>query len=188
MNRKLIIRLGGVAVAAFVLAYAASPLLAARSLVQAARSGDERALERQVDFPAFRASLKDELSARMVSEMRKDSRLGDSGLSGLGMLLAPALVGGAVDAFVTPQAISAMVREGEAPKPDLAKVEPETGPKPEDQSESKKVRQSWSYRDLDTFAVTLTRDDQPDEQVSLLMKRRNLFGWKLAGIDLSRPE
>ena len=43
-------------------------------------------------------------------------------------------------------------------------------------------------RDLDTFAVTLKRDDQPDEQVSLLMKRRNLFGWKLAGIDLSQPE
>ncbi|WP_436355948.1 DUF2939 domain-containing protein [Brevundimonas sp. CEF1] len=182
MNQKLIIRLGGAAVAVFVLAYAASPLLAARSLVQAAKSGDEKALERQVDFPAFRASLKDELSARMVAEMRKDDRLG--GLSGLGMLLAPTLVGGAVDAFVTPQAISAMVREGEAPKPDLAKVEPEVGPKPE----SKKVRQSWGYRDLDTFAVTLTRDDQPDEQVSLLMKRRNLFGWKLAGIDLSRPE
>lgn len=184
MNQKLIIRLGGAAVAAFVLAYAASPLLAARSLVQAARTGNEQALERQVDFPAFRASLKDELSERMVAEMRKDSRLGDSGLSGLGMLLAPALVGGAVDAFVTPQAISAMVQEGKAPKPDLAKVEPETGAR----SESKKVRQSWGYRDLDTFAVTLTRDDQPDEQVSLLMKRRNLFGWKLAGIDLSKPE
>ncbi|MNU73073.1 hypothetical protein D3C71_625500 [compost metagenome] len=182
MNQKLIIRLGGAAVAVFVLAYAASPLLAARSLVQAAKSGDEKALERQVDFPAFRASLKDELSARMVAEMRKDDRLG--GLSGLGMLLAPTLVSGAVDAFVTPQAISAMVQEGKAPKPDLAKVEPEAGPKPE----SQKVRQSWGYRDLDTFAVTLTRDDQPDEQVSLLMKRRNLFGWKLAGIDLSKPE
>lgn len=182
MNQKLILRLGGAAVAAFVLAYAASPLLAARALVQAARSGDAAALERQVDFPAFRASLKDELSARMVAEMRKDSRLG--GLSGLGMMLAPTLVSGAVDAFVTPQAISAMVQEGQAPKPDLAKVEPEVGPKPE----SKKVRQSWSYRDLDTFAVTLTRDDQPDEQVSLLMKRRNLFSWKLAGIDLSKPE
>ena len=185
MNQKLIIRLGGgAAVAVFVLTYAASPLLAARSLVQAARTGDEKALERQVDFPAFRASLKDELSERMVAEMREDSRLGDSGLSGLGMLLAPALVGGAVDAFVTPQAISAMVQEGEAPKPDLAKVEPETGTR----SESKKVRQSWGYRDLDTFAVTLTRDDQPDERVSLLMKRRNLFGWKLAGIDLGPPE
>ncbi len=182
MNQKLIIRLGGVAVAVFVLAYAASPLLAARSLVQAAKTGDEQALERQVDFPAFRASLKDELSARMVAEMRKDDRLG--GLSGLGMLLAPTLVSGAVDAFVTPQAIAVMVQEGQAPKPDLAKVEPDVGPKPE----SKKVRQSWGYRDLDTFAVTLTRDDQPDEQVSLLMKRGNLFGWKLAGIDLSQPE
>ncbi|MGH6978689.1 hypothetical protein D3C80_761380 [compost metagenome] len=181
MNQKLIIRLGGAAVAAFVLAYAASPLLAARSLVQAAKTGNEHALERQVDFPAFRASLKDELSARMVSEMRKDERLG--GLSGLGMLLAPTLVSGAVDAFVTPQAISAMVQEGKAPKPDLAKVEPDVEPK----SESQKVRQSWGYRDLDTFAVTLKRDDQPDEQVSLLMKRRNLFGWKLAGIDLSKP-
>ena len=182
MNQKLMIRLGGAAVAVFVLTYAASPLLAARSLVQAAKTGAEQALERQVDFPAFRASLKDELSARMVAEMRKDDRLG--GLSGLGMLLAPTLVSGAVDAFVTPQAIAVMVQEGKAPKPDLAKVEPETGTR----SESKKVRQSWGYRDLDTFAVTLTRDDQPDEQVSLLMKRRNLFGWKLAGIDLSKPE
>ena len=182
MNQKLIIRLGGAAVAAFVLAYAASPLLAARSLIQAAKAGDEKGLERQVDFPAFRASLKDELSERMVAEMRKDDRLG--GLSGLGMLLAPTLVSGAVDAFVTPQAISVMVQEGKAPQPDLARVEPEVGPKPE----SKKVRQSWGYRDLDTFAVTLTRDDQPDELVSLLMKRRKLFGWKLAGIDLCKPE
>jgi len=184
MNQKLIIRLGGAAVAVFVLAYAASPLLAARSLVQAAKTGNEQALEHQVDFPAFRASLKDELSARMVAEMRKDDRLG--GLSGLGMLLAPTLVSGAVDAFVTPQAIAVMVQEGQGPKPDQAK--PEAGPKPQSKPESKKVRQSWGYRDLDPFPVTLTRDDQPDEQVSLLMKRRNLFGWKLAGIDLSAPE
>ncbi len=180
MNRKLIIRLGLAAGAVFVLAYAASPLLAARSLIQAAKTGDERALERQVDFPAFRASLKDELNARMMVEMRKDKRLGDSGLSGLGMLLAPALVGGAVDAFVTPQAIALMVQEGRAPKPEIKREEPK--------SENKRVRQSWGYRDLDTFAVTLTRDDQPDEQVSLLMKRRNLFGWKLAAIDLGAPE
>lgn len=183
MNRKLIIRLGLAAAAVFVVAYGASPLLAARSLIQAAKTGDEKALERQVDFPAFRASLKDELNARMMVEMRKDKRLGDSGLSGLGMLLAPALVGGAVDAFVTPQAIALMVQEGRAPKPGSQRQEPQA-PK----AENKRVRQSWGYRDLDTFAVTLTRDDQPDEQVSLLMKRRNLFGWKLAAIDLGTPE
>src|SRR5690606_2145771 len=112
-----------------------------------------------------------------------DKRLGDSGLSGLGMLLAPALVGGAVDAFVTPQAIALMVQEGPAPTPEIKRPE-----RTEPTSEAKRVRQSWGYRDLDTFAVTLTRDDQPDEQVSLLMKRRNLFGWKLAAIDLGTPE
>jgi len=181
MNQKLIIRLGGAAVAVFVLAYAASPLLAARSLVQAAKTGNEQALERQVDFPAFRASLKAELSDRMVAEMRKDSRLGDSGLSGLGMLLAPTLVSGAVDAFVTPQAISVMVQEGRAPKPDVSPQPAKAEPRHD------KVHQSWGYRGLNTFAVTLTREDQPDEQVSLLMERRNLFGWKLAGIDLSAP-
>lgn len=183
MNRKLIIRLGLAAAAVFVLAYGASPLLAARSLVQAAKAGDAQRLERQVDFPAFRASLKDELNARMMVEMRKDKRLGDSGLSGLGMLLAPALVGGAVDAFVTPQAIALMVQEGQAPKPEVTRREPQQ-PKFGD----KRVRQSWGYRDLDTFAVTLTRDDLPGEHVSLLMKRRNLFGWKLAAIDLETPE
>ena len=183
MNRKLIIRLGGAAAAVLVVAYAASPLLAARSLVQAAKAGDEKGLERQVDFPAFRASLKDELNARMMAEMRNDPRMADSGLSGLGMLLAPAIVGGAVDAFVTPQAISMMVQEGRTPKPALS-VETE----PKVKSDHDRVRQSWGYRDLDTFAVTLTRDDQPDEQVSLLMKRRNLFGWKLAAIDLGTPE
>ena len=181
MNQKLIIRLGGAAVAVFVLAYAASPLLAARSLVQAAKTGDEQALERQVDFPAFRASLKAELSDRMVAEMRKDSRLGDSGLSGLGMLLAPTLVSGAVDAFVTPQAISVMVQEGRAPKPDVSPQSDKAEPRQD------KVHQSWGYRGLNTFAVTLTREDQPDEQVSLLMQRRGLFRWKLAGIDLSQP-
>ncbi|MBD7941242.1 DUF2939 domain-containing protein [Brevundimonas guildfordensis] len=183
MNRKLIIRLGLAAAAVFVVAYGVSPLLAARSLIQAAKTGDEKALERQVDFPAFRASLKDELNARMMVEMRKDKRLGDSGLSGLGMLFAPALVGGAVDAFVTPQAIALMVQEGRAPKAEIKRQEPQ-----EPKSDDKRVRQSWGYRDLDTFAVTLTRDDQPDEQVSLLMKRRNLFDWKLAAIDLGTPE
>lgn len=169
--------------AVFVPAYAASPPLAARSLVQAAKTGDAQALERRADF-AFRASLKDELSARMVAEMRKDDRLG--GLVGASMLLAPTRCRARLTPR-QPQAISAMVQEGQAPQPDLAKVEPDVGPKPESKPDSKKVRQSWGYRDLDTFAVTLTRDDQPDEQVSLLMKRRNLFGWKLAGIDLSKP-
>ena len=58
------------------------------------------------------------VSESMMAEMRKDPRMADSGLSGLGMLLAPSLVEGAVDNFVTPQGVAALVRSGETPQPE----------------------------------------------------------------------
>ena len=60
-------------------------------------------------------------------------------------------------------------------------------PPPGDQAagDDEKVRRSYGYRDLNTFVVTLRRDDRPTEQVELLMDRRGLFNWKLAGIDLT---
>lgn len=160
--------------------WAASPIFAAQGLIRAAKAGDAAALERHVDFPAFRESMKDEMNARLVAEMRRDPRAADPALAGLGMLLAPSLVSGMVDMFVTPQAISAMVTSAEAPGPDGSTPEPAD-------RDGDRVRQSWGYRDLNTFAVTLSRDDRPNEQVALLMERRGLFSWKLAGVDLSRP-
>lgn len=170
----------GCAVAAAAV-YVAAPVLAARELVAAAKAGDAAGLERRVDFPAFRESLKDELNARLMREMRQsDDRAGRA----LAMLFGPALVSGVVDAFVTPEAIAVMVREGEAPAPDLeggaaapAPEEPEAGP-------DERVRQSYGFRDLNTFTVTLTRNDRPETPVVLLMQRRGLIDWKLAGIDL----
>jgi len=164
-----------------LVAYGASPLLAARSLVQAAKSGNEAGLERHVDFPAFRASLKDELGQRLMGELGRSKS--DRGLAALGMVFGKAIVEGAVDTLVTPDTIATMVREGEAPSARKA-LEGDRA----DQSSDSRVRQSWSYRGLNTFAVTLTRDDKPDEQVALLMTRRNLFQWKLSAVDLSRPQ
>jgi len=169
--------LGGAVAAAVV--YVAAPVLAARELVAAAKAGDAAGLERRVDFPAFRESLKDELNARLMSEMRHSD---DQAGRALAMLFGPALVSGVVDAFVTPEAIAVMVREGQPPAPDLegratAPAEPEAGP-------DDRVRQSYGFRDLNTFTVTLTRDDRPETPVVLLMQRRGLIDWKLAGIDL----
>ena len=152
--------------------------MAARSLVQAAKAGDVAGLERHVDFPAFRASLKDQLSQRLMGELSGSDR----GLAALGMVFGKALVEGAVDTLITPSTIAVMVQEGEAPSARQAVMD---HPKPE--KDDSRVRQSWGYRDLNTFAVTVTRDDKPDEQVALLMTRRNLFQWKLSAVDLSRP-
>lgn len=161
--------------------HVAAPVLAARDLVAAAKAGDAAGLERRVDFPAFRESLTEELNARLMREMRdSDDRAGRA----LVMLFGPALVSGVVDAFVTPEAIAVMVREGEPPAPDLkggatAAVTPEPDAAPHD-----RVRQSYGFRDLNTFTLTLTRDDRPETPVVLLMQRRGLIDWKLAGIDL----
>lgn len=182
MNRKWWAGLAVAAVVAFVGAWALSPVFAAHALIEAGKRGDSEALRGLVDFPAFRASLKDELNQALADEMR--DRGGEAGdvLAGLGMLLAPALVSGAVDTLVTPEAIGQMVRSGEAPDPtDRAPEKSGAG-----RDDGDDIHQAWGYRNLDTFAVTLTRRDRPDRRLALVMTRRGLFDWKLTGVDFQR--
>ena len=180
MNRKVLTGLIAAAAVLFLAAWFVSPLLAVRGLISAAKAGDEAKLERLVDFPAFRDSLKSELNARLRAEMRENLRARDSALAGLGMMLAPSLIGSAVDALVTPSAVATMVRTAEAPDP--TDRTPRGGDDEDDD-----IRQSYGYRGLNTFAVTLTDPDAPDQRLVLLMERRNVFAWKLAGVDLGEP-
>lgn len=179
MNKRLLAGVGTAVLVAFGLAWAASPVFAGQSLIQAAKAGDEDRLELLVDFPSLRQSLKDEFDAELVARMRRDPRVVESGLGGLGMMLAPMLLSGAVDAVVTPQGVAAMVRSGQAPDPtDATEAAPAAGKDGDD------LHQSWGYRDLNTFAITLTRRAQPDEHLALLLERHGLFSWKLAAVDI----
>lgn len=177
--RKLLI--GGVlaAVVALVAAWAVAPVLAAQGLVRAARAGDVRRLEGLVDFPALRQSLKEELNAELVARMRRDPAVADNPLGGLGLMLAPMLLSGAVDTLVTPEMVAEMVVTAEAPDPTRS---PER--EPGDERDADDIHQSWGYRDLDHFAVTLTDRDRPDQQLALILERRGLFTWKLAAVDI----
>lgn len=180
MNKRLIVGVAVAAVAVFAIAWAAAPVLAAQALIRAAKAGDERKLERLVDFPALRESLKDELNAELVARMRQDPRVADSGLGGLGMMLAPMILSGAVDTLVTPEVVADMVRTAEAPDP----TRPPAPEPPGDAADGDDIHQSWGYRSLDEFAVTLTDRDQPDDHLALILERRGLFDWKLAAVDL----
>ena len=179
MSKKIIIGVAVAALVAVTVAWAAAPVVAAQSLVRAAKAGDAAKLQDMVDFPSLRDSLKEELEAEVLARVRRDPRLTESGLGGIGMMLAPMLLSGAVDAVVTPEVVATMVRDGQAPDPLDA---PDTADKAAGKDDD--IHQSWGYRDLNTFAVTLTRRDEPDKKLALLMDRRGLFSWKLAAVDL----
>ena len=106
--------------------------------------------------------------------------MAESGLGGLGMILAPMLLSGAVDAVVTPEVVARMVTTAEAPDP--TRRQP---PEPNDATDGgDDIHQSWGYRDLNHFAVTLTDRDHPDQRLALILERRGAFAWKLAAVDL----
>lgn len=182
MNTKLLTGVAGLVVAGLLLVWAASPVLAGQALIRAAKAGDARTLNDLVDFPMLRRSMKSELNDAFAAEIRRDPRLARSGLGGLGMVFAPMLLSGAVDTVVTPTTVAAMVRTGETPDPTRGPEPAKAGDKAGDKGDD--IHQSWGYRGFNTFAITLTRRDQPDRHLALLLDRRGLFGWKLAAVDL----
>lgn len=178
--KSLVIGVAAAAVAMFAIAWAAAPVLSAQALIRAAKAGDERRIERLVDFPALRESLKAELNAELAARISRDPRVADSGLGGIGMMLAPMILSGAVDTLVTPEVVAQMVTTAKAPDP-TRRSEPEPS---RNEPRGKSIHQSWGYRSLNEFAVTLTDRDRPDDRLALIMERRGLFDWKLAAVDL----
>ena len=180
MIKKLVVGAAVVAIVVLVAAWAAAPVLAAQALIRAAKAGDADRIEQLVDFPSLRQSLKDELNAELAAQMRRDPRMADSGLGGLGLILAPMLLSGAVDAAVTPDVVARMVTTAEAPDPTVRDA-----PEPGDAAdEGDDIHQAWGYRDFNAFAVTLTDRDHPDQRLALILERRGLFTWKLAAVDI----
>ena len=177
MLKKLLPGLVTAGVVLLAAAWGLAPVFTGHAVMRAADRGDEAALERLVDFPALRISLKEALTDEAVSRLRRDPRLADKGLGGLGVMLAPMLVSGVVDVAITPQGVAAMVSTARAPSEGGEAQDRPHGGKPD-------LHKAWGYRDLNTFAITLTDRDQPDQSLALLMERRGLFTWKLAAVDL----
>ena len=88
MRKGWIIAIGA-AFAVFALAYGASPYLAVRGFVAAAKQGDAEKLRGSVDFPAVRADLKPQLTAAVTTRMERDPQIRGNPFAGLGAILMP---------------------------------------------------------------------------------------------------
>ncbi len=167
-----------VAVLVALLAYvAAGPYLTLNAIREAVKTEDAGALAREVDFPALRSSLKVQLADHLVREAGPGVQA--SALGAFGLTVATGLVGGLVDAMVTPVGLGALMegrkvwnRGANIPPPSRRDTgaQPEPLPDPEHRFES-----------VSRFTATV-HDDSGRDVVFVLT--RDGLDWRLSDIRL----
>jgi hypothetical protein len=95
---------GLMAFAAFI---ASGPFRTMYAIRDAVRANDAAALSGQVDFPAVRASLKAQLSDRLVRSAGAD--LQSNLLAAIGIRVADSVIGASVDTMITPLGLGAIM-------------------------------------------------------------------------------
>ncbi len=152
----------------------AAPYLTLQAIKSAANARDADKLSGYINFPLLRASIKEQYSALMQDSMR-DKR--DNPLAVLGSSLALALADKVVDTVVRPEGLARLMsgekihgnREGDNP----------TTPRPQDETEI-----TTGYAAFDQFEMRIRKKHATDKPLVLVLKRENLFFWKLAGMKL----
>lgn len=95
-----------VIVAALGFVYA-SPYIALDRVKRAADARDAQTVNEYVDFPALRASLKDQIAALLTR--RVDIQKSGNPLAIIGAMIGAALVGPLVDSYATPDGVAAIL-------------------------------------------------------------------------------
>lgn len=173
-------RLGWLSLAVLVLLLgyvAAGPYLTIHAIREAVRNEDSRALSRQVDFPALRASLRLQLADAIVREAGSDVQ--SNLLGAIGLRLAGSAAGTGVDMMVTPVGLSALMRgqrlwslAGGAP---LSRTDT-------DPTRATPLKDAhYRYQSPSRFTATV-RDDR-DRPIEFVLTRQGLR-WRLSDIRL----
>ena len=97
----------GVCLLSIAVYVGSGPYRTVRAIREAVQAQDAAALSRQVDFPLLRASLKAQLSDRLVR--KAGPGLQSSVFAAFGLRMANGLIEPAVDAMVTPMGLGAIM-------------------------------------------------------------------------------
>ncbi len=159
-----------------------APHLTVHAMRQAAERGDAEALASHVDFPALRDSVRAQLAARVSDRLG-----GDSAWSRLGADFATTLAAPAIDAMVSPEALTMLFAGRDMH--DRYAGPPETASPTADADahggiDTGQWRLSMGYDDLSTFSVKVANDGMGPAPSRLVFKRRHLLWWKLSAIEL----
>ncbi|WP_244848576.1 DUF2939 domain-containing protein [Caballeronia sp. SL2Y3] len=171
----------------------ASPYIVLDRVKRAADARDAQTVNEYVDFPALRASLKDQIAALLTR--RIDVQKSGNPLAIIGAMIGAALVGPLVDSYATPDGVAAILN-GIPPRGNPGERPPAAGQADANASAPASASVSASepapqppqttagYRGINTFVVTY-QHGAGDARYSAIFHRSGLVSWKLVAVDLN---
>ncbi|SAK71211.1 membrane protein [Caballeronia pedi] len=173
----------------------ASPYIALDRVKRAADARDAQTVNQYVDFPALRASLKEQVAALLTR--RVDIQKSGNPLAIIGAMIGAALVGPLVDSYATPDGVAAILN-GIPPRGDPGERPPQAGDSASasaanapasgvttaQQAPKAPPQTTAGYRNLNTFVVTY-QHGAGDARYSAIFRRDGLVSWKLVAVDLN---
>ncbi len=177
----------------------ASPYIALNRVKHAADARDAQTVNEYVEFPALRASLKEQVAALLTRCV--DIQKNGNPLAVIGAMIGAALVGPLVDSYATPDGVAAILNgipprgdPGERPPAPQADASTTAAPTPPAaptsgvtaarEAPNQPPRTTAGYRNFDTFVVTY-QHGAGDARYSAIFHRSGLVNWKLAGVNLN---
>ncbi|WP_175940228.1 DUF2939 domain-containing protein [Caballeronia sp. BCC1704] len=167
----------------------ASPYIVLDRVKRAADARDAQTVNQYVDFPALRASLKDQIAALLTR--RIDVQKSGNPLAIIGAMIGAALVGPLVDSYATPDGVAAILN-GIPPRGNPGERPPSAGKADANASASvspsnpapQPPQTTAGYRGINTFVVTY-QHGAGDARYSAIFHRSGLVSWKLVAVDLN---
>lgn len=190
-TRRTLVAVLAVLVAGVSAAYWwASPYLAVRRMVEAARAGDAGTLSRHIDYPRVRAGLKSQLIARL--DASADEQPGERNpLAGWGRAMGRAMVEPVVDTLVRPTMVMLALRQGvlvvpavQAPASPALPNTPPAAPVPGPDRDGSR---SWTYQREGAHRLVASPRPRPGETqqpMSLVLERSGFAEWRLVELRL----
>lgn len=168
--KKALLLVAGLAI--LVVGFIASgPFIAIHDISGAIKGGDSERLSGHVDFIALRASVKEQLNARV---MKKATAPESNPFAALGMALASNFIDRMVDSFITPTGLANIMAGHEPQQPQ------QSGASSESSANAQPFQNArYTYDGLSKFSAWVK--NRKGEEVRFVFTR-NLLTWKLSNI------
>lgn len=161
----------------------ATPWISINKFREAIEGKDPAGIERHVDFPSLRTSLKDQLKVKLSEEITRQSGgnpLVNFGIGALGYALAEPMIDAAVDTYISPAGLKTLMA-GSTPEGMGTDAGPHAPQLPDTNSSDASV--SMAYKTPNLFLVAAS-DSSNGQTLRLNFERRELVSWKLTSLTL----